>query len=65
LRSTLIKNIKTPINVHDLLTKTKPLPLIIYLGDGANGQASIGKYAAGTISGAAGESNLFVAGHAY
>lgn len=31
----------------------------------ANGDASLGKYVAGSVSGASGDSGLFVANHAY
>lgn len=31
----------------------------------ANGDAALGKYAAGTVAGAAGDSSLFIKDHAY
>lgn len=38
---------------------------MLFLSLQANGDASLGKYVAGSVSGASGDSGLFVANHAY
>lgn len=52
--------LKLKINVYSIIDI-----YAFFLSFQANGDASLGKYVAGSVSGASGDSGLFVANHAY